>query len=385
MVSILMIASCDSKEKTLIKTIKSLNEERTNISDSPSESSDNINDNMELILYHENSEKEEEEDKSIYDSMCFYAVSDSNRNESIIKSYLQEKDMYKENPDGEIHHDNQKLGEYYINEEKGKISFILRMWNNDSEHPKQVAISCSTVKMNDFKNVGYISYEYDENQNIVRENLFSNDNSLLANISYEYIPNIPFPIIIEYKVVEDNWSIKQLLNRNQKLWLNKDNIKFSKIGKIIGYKGDIFYPNNNNDYLTFNYNDKENIISIVGMPTNEYSSEYEKSGFISPTVDIDFSYGENNILESFTYNRPTIIYGTSDSTGEVLYDDKGRIVFNDFYITHGSISCFYFYENDEKRPWASITFDSMPYGGWEENGIEYMYGNNIITYIFQKE
>lgn len=383
LLSILIFASYNTKKETevneknpRINATKSREEKKATISSSPSESSHRIYDNMELILYHEIYESDKYADKSMYDAICFYSALDSDKNEAIIKSYLDEKGMYKENPDGEINHKNQKLGEYYINEEKGKISFILHMGG---------ATCCLTVNMSDFDKEGFVSCEYDENQNIVKEKILSNDGSLLANIAYEYMPNIPFPIITEYKVEENNSSIQKLLNRNQKLWLYKDYIEFSETGKIIGYKGDIFNPDDNNDYLTFNYNDTDIITNITGKLTNDdYFSEIEKDDFLSSPVNIDFCY-ESKLLESFSYSRPSMFYGTTDSTGEVLYDDKGRMVYNDFYITHGSVYCFYFYKNDEKRPWASVTFDSMAYSGWEEDGIEYMYGNNISTYIFQKE
>ncbi len=383
LLSVLVFASYNTKketevneEKTPINTTKSREEKKATIDASPSESSHNINDNKELILYHKICEEVKYSDKSMYDAICFYTVSDSNRNEAIITSYIQEKDMYKEKPDGEIDHKNQKLGEYYINEEKGKISFILHM---------EGAICCLTVNMSDFDKEGYIACEYDENQNIVKENLLSNDGSILANIAYEYMSNIPFPIITEYKALENNGSIQKMLNRNQKLWLYKDYIEFSDLGKIIGYKGDIFNLDDNNDYLAFNYNDTDIITNITGKLTNDdYFNEIENDDFLSSPVNIDFCY-KNKLLESFSYNRPSTFYGTTDSTGEVLYDDKGRMVYNEYYITHGSVYCFYFYKNNEKRPWASVTFDSMAYSGWEENGIEYMHGNEISTYIFQKE
>ncbi|MBS7528764.1 hypothetical protein KHM83_19030 [Fusibacter paucivorans] len=37
------------------------------------------------------------------------------------------------------------------------------------------------------------------------------------------------------------------------------------------------------------------------------------------------------------------------------------------------------------RPWAIVSFDSMPYGGWDEDGIRYMYGNPLQIQLFTKE
>jgi hypothetical protein len=56
-----------------------------------------------------------------------------------------------------------------------------------------------------------------------------------------------------------------------------------------------------------------------------------------------------------------------------------------FYTTHGSINNFFFYHDSDIRPWAIVSFDSMPYGSWDEDGIQYMYGNPLQIQLFSKE
>lgn len=368
----------DKADNESIIVRESADDEDENISDL--EITKSVSDNMESILYYENLESIEHADKSKYDLISFFVDTDTSRNESIIESYLIDRGMYEDYPDGDIYYNEQVLGEYYINEDLGKISFILHIWNFHSESPKRVAISCLTVNINDFNDEGYFVYQYDGNQDIVQEDLYSVDNNLLASVIYEHIADFPFSIIVEHNEnVDDDRRMEASLNRNQKLWLYKDYIETDNTGNITGYNGDPFYRTDCDDYLVFNYNDNDEVVQINGLLTdNESLSE-------NHTFSMDFNYGENHLLNSITYSRSTRVYGTSDSIGDVLYDDEGRMVYNDFYVTHGSMYCFYFYKSNEIRPWAIITLDSMPYNGWEEDGIVYMYGNYINTYLFLKK
>jgi len=114
------------------------------------ESTVNSDIDKEVVFFQENYETEKHQDKSMYDAITFYTVEDSTRNASLINAYLVEREMNIESSDGVFYYNELKIGEYYINENKGKISFILRMWDNYHTSPKLVAINCTTVDMNDF-------------------------------------------------------------------------------------------------------------------------------------------------------------------------------------------------------------------------------------------
>ena len=77
-----------------------------------------------------------------------------------------------------------------------------------------------------------------------------------------------------------------------------------------------------------------------------------------------FYDGEGNI-NSIEYLRSSYSHGTSDSTGRILYDDKGRMVYNGFYITHGGDAGIFLYEGDSRMPWCVLRWCSyLP--GFEE-------------------
>ena len=340
-----------------------------------------IEDN-ESILHYQFSESEKYKDKSKYDAICFYKISDVDldRYNSIIETYLKSKDMFKDNPDGYARYNDYTIGEYYKNAKQDRISFVLKTYDKQSESPEQfTSVICLTVDLKNCVNEGSISYIYDENNNLIEEYLYSDVGNLVSSVTYEQVPYFPFSIIGKYENYEDtDLNIYELLNRNQKLWWLEKDIVDDSNARIVGYKGDPFYQVETDDYLSIKYDFNDKVDHITGKYISEMGFEEDVR------LEIDLTY-DGEQIDSFTYNRPGWIYGTSDSIGDVLCDELGRMIYNDFYVTHGSIYQFSFYEDDHKLPWVQIVFDSMPYSGWEESGIEYLHGNYISTYFFQNK
>lgn len=54
------------------------------------------------------------------------------------------------------------------------------------------------------------------------------------------------------------------------------------------------------------------------------------------------------------YIRSPNRYGTFDSRGDIEYDEKGRMLSNEYYVTHGEHMDIYLYEEDSDMPWGVI-------------------------------
>ncbi|MDN5300297.1 MAG: hypothetical protein PWP51_2850 [Clostridiales bacterium] len=334
----------------------------------------------ESIRTHDYLETIAYEDKSKYDAITFSTVSDDHINQALVDKYLTAKNMYKEKADDVLYYDGHKIAEVYFDNSDDRISFILSMWHFDENEPQQYAISCITVDPNDFDRDGYIIYDDHSEEMASNEYLYRNDDTLEAHIRYRHLIDWPFTLIstFDHDGAEDLIG-HAFLNRNQKMWLFSDSADIDAKGKVESYQGDLFYGNACQDTLLFHYNSDDQLMAIDGSMKGD-----ENEGDLKP-FEMSFEYSNEGKLKKSNYHRPSVLYGTSDSEGEMLYDDEERMVLNHFYTTHGSISNFFFYHDSDIRPWAIVSFDSMPYGSWDEDGIQYLYGNPLQIQLFTKE
>jgi hypothetical protein len=147
-----------------------------------------------------------------------------------------------------------------------------------------------------------------------------------------------------------------MLNKNQKFWFYKDYAVFDAAGKVIGYNNELQYPGISlNHYSEFGYDEKGRLKEIR-EPYNE------DDNYISPAWEVDFSgeitldYREDNTLSSVNYGFYHFNHGTWDSSGKIRYDEKGRMIYREYYVTHGRHYCIYLYDGESTRPRAVIEF-----------------------------
>jgi len=303
-----------------------------------------------------------------------------------INNYLRERDMYKTTPDNIVYGGDSYIAEYYTDEEKRKTSFIIYFSEEQTELSGSVC--CVTFSWDDSKEMGFILYEYDENGDIVYENLYNLLGESLANISYEYFEGIPFPFIKKYRITGDYNQNYNLLNRNQKFWFYKDHAFFDETEKITGY----------NCSLQNNAGLQENIMNEFVYDNNDRLKEVSAKS----SAKIKLKYRENDILNAVDYDFSSVNNATEDSIGKIRYDEQGRMVYRDYYVTHGCHSCIYLYEGESKRPWAYIEFCSQSYAYENMNdnnfainyeidseeevdyGDYYGYGNEVSVYLFRQ-
>ncbi|MDF2542841.1 MAG: hypothetical protein K0S47_2559 [Herbinix sp.] len=309
---------------------------------------------------------------------------DEKDRDTFIKAYLQERGIEKEEPDGVSYYNGKKITEYYRNDELRKVCFVLRPLGDSSTD----GCFCVTLNMDDMKTIGNISYRSDQEKDTVNESLYDTNGKQTAQIAYRYAPYAPFPLITEFED-ENNYidTIGDVLYRSQKFWLYERLAKFDEAGKWIGYDGDIYQPDSIKSYYTCSYDSSGKLIKIEGdfsksnIESNIDKDLKDKNNEVKS--DITLCYQQNGKLDTVKYQRSPLVYGTTDQTGEIHYDEAGRILYEDSYITHGTINKFYLYKDDERTPWACISIDSMPYGRSERDGVEFEYGNYYFIYLFQ--
>lgn len=299
------------------------------------------------------------------------------RNAALIETYLQEKGNFKERPDDVSYHNGENIAEYYLDIENRKICFILDQ------------CFLITLNLDENKKIGSLIYRSDDKKNVFYESLYDVNGNQAANITYEYIPDLPFPLITEYKD-SNNYkeSVGDVLYRSQKFWFYKKMAKFDEGGKLITYDGDIYEPDNINRQIMSFYDKSGKLNKLEGSLSKSdiakyfaYVTEYNDEKL----TEIELSYQENDMLDTVNYYRSPRVYGTTGSTGKILYDKDGRMICEYSYITHGSTYNYYLYNGDERKPWACIFIDSMPYSGSEQDGVEYVYGNYYSIYLFQPD
>ncbi len=311
---------------------------------------------------------------------------------AFIKAYLKERGVYKEAPDGLACDQAGFIFEYYIDKENRKISFVVQEYieasNSTADAPRYgIYIHCTTLYWDDLEQTGSIAYDYDPNQDTFYESLYNAEEELVASVSYKYIPGVPFPLIIEHEDTDyDKRSIYTVLSRNNKFWFYADAAEFNESGSLAGYDGDMFRPeewkspyDHPNRYLYENhysnfYYDTANRLEKIQEPLHaeDLESSYDYSGQCTLT------YHENGSLSTAKYWCCPNTHGTWDSEGTIYYDEDGRMIYRNYYHTHGSHSCVYLYEGEFRRPWAYIEFGGMAASG-EDN---YEYGMDIYVYLY---
>lgn len=100
-------------------------------------------------------------------------------------------------------------------------------------------------------------------------------------------------------------------------------------------------------------------------------SHYESHGVIPGTglqnyitvLSMDYQYHSNGKLKMRAYSHSSQLFATSGMTRVSYFDEQGRLLYEDEYITHGSLDHYYIYEEDNSTPKYRLTLDFM-HGDW---------------------
>lgn len=277
--------------------------------------------------------------------------------EEFLRSYLQAQDIYKEEPDGTLYNRNGEPSvEYYVDREKGQYCFIVHMLDE---------LYCTAYTLEDDGLFGHIICGEDPVQSGEYERLYDRNGKKMAEAAYEYVPGLPFPLVVE------SWNLDaafhpDLLIRNQKTWFYMERAEFDQEGRFIAYDGRNG-GSEGGEYLTglcqTTYDADGRLTELRENPVKEdveaawdwWEETEDYSGWM------EFGYSEG-VLSYADYKRTPYIYGTTDHVGHIDYDERGRISNNDYYITHGGDSIIYLYEGDSDMPWCRMHWCSFAPG-----------------------
>lgn len=78
---------------------------------------------------------------------------------------------------------------------------------------------------------------------------------------------------------------------------------------------------------------------------------------------IDYAYYGNENLKSRFYWHAGLLFGSSHTTWNCYFDEQGRIMHEDSYITHGSYETYYIYTDDTEEPAYILNLDNCM-GEW---------------------
>ena len=298
---------------------------------------------------------------------------DMSKVDAFIQDYLQAQGIDKETPDGVSYNQNDDLFvEYYVDREKGQYCFIVHLWgeywldydNGISQY--QDAVFCTTYTLHDDDITGYVLREQNSAQNTNRERLYDKWGKKMADVSYEYIPQMPFPLITEsWNFTADFSSIPMI--RNQKMWFYKEQAQFDADGRFFAYINEND-EDDTGEYLPYSCRtvyDTEGRLTAIQEELQEYDIEREW-GWWDDSIDysgqIALDYYEDGTIKNVDYFRSSYTHGTTDSSGNIVYDKKGRMIYNPYYITHGGDAGIYVYEEDSDMPWCVLHWCSYAPG-----------------------
>lgn len=299
-----------------------------------------------------------------------------------VKEYLTEREMYKEEPD-KVYGYGDYFADYYVDESRERFSLILY------ENIHHYFVTCVTFSSNDLSDLGNIVYGYNNKHELIYSEVFLPDDSGIAYTNYNYIDNIPFPIVDSFYIDDPEYMygdlISILFHINQRLWLDSEYLVLDENDHILEFNADLYNRYNhysekpaiNNNFV---YSDNGNLIAIQ----ESFSDDNLNDGVWEYATDINLYYKNDGSLNKVEYgfyymDFDTHDRGSGDSTGTIYYDEQERIVHRDYYMTHGSHSCFYLYEENSKTPWAYIDTGGLAWSGDDISE----YGFGISVYIFQ--
>lgn len=269
--------------------------------------------------------------------------------------------------------------ECYVDEKSKKICFVEFEYVDpgngveyniagDSRH-----VTCIVVPFDELENSGYLDYEYDNEMKLSKETLYGTEGNRIAGVSYQCRPDIPFSVIREYEAYaeSEDWRIFRLLNRSDKLRVDEDILKYDINGELSNYEGrlldslyglEILYYNKSHvdgsQNNIFEYDKDGRVIAITEIPVvtafgQNYDDGWEKHGY---TGRVEISYSEGGLPSAVEYSFFNM-QGYAEGTGVILYDSKGRIVYNsNFDSGVRNYQYIWFYDGDSQRPWACVNW-----------------------------
>lgn len=299
---------------------------------------------------------------------------DAGKVEAFVQDYLLSQGIDKKTPDGTVHNQNGDLFvEYYVDKENAEYCFIVHLWgeywldydNGISAYQDEVYCTTHTLKEEDI--AGYVLCEQDTDRQTAQERLYDIWGKKVAEVSYEYIPEMPFPLVTQEWNFTAGFSPVPLI-RNQKMWFYKEQAQFDVEEKFCAYANVANKESDGSEYFPYSCRtvyDTDGRLQAIQEELLEEDIE-NKWGWWDDSIDysgqVAFDYDTDGIIKHAEYVRSSYTHGTTDSSGTIDYDENGRMIENDYYITHGGHTDIFLYEGDSTMPWCVLHWCSFEPG-----------------------
>lgn len=101
------------------------------------------------------------------------------------------------------------------------------------------------------------------------------------------------------------------------------------------------------------YDEQKRIIQVVSTGVIIGTGDTESSTLLQ----IDYTYGENGLLQHRLYRHNMFVAGTYGAVVDSSFDEQERLLYEYRYVTHGSEDYYYIYEVDGKIPVYCLMLD----------------------------
>ena len=168
-----------------------------------------------------------------------------------------------------------------------------------------------------------------------------------------------------------------ILYRNY--YLNSDNERWASMyGFTIGTNGSIKEKWSDNTYSKMTVigpDDEEGYEETIEYTQDGKPAHFRSYGLAEvndgfgivkdrlPLMEIDYIYRDDGTLFYRDYWHTTYLYMTNDSSLQSFYDEKGRVVYEDGYITSGDQEYFYLYAEGRDVPVCKLDVYYSCHGG----------------------
>lgn len=187
---------------------------------------------------------------------------------------------------------------------------------------------------------------YDALDNLIIELYFDEETKTGCGVRYNYFYNSD----LEKKAGMSGFSFNSVENGK---WENPDTYALKpfdmtdnvqEIDGIENYEETVEYIKDGRpDYFK-----SQGIISWLG--------EDDSKNEISTILEINFIYRNDGTLFYENYNHNGFVFGTTNCSMNIYYDELQRIKYESNYITHGTLEYYYIYENNSNKPsyWLAL-------------------------------
>lgn len=116
------------------------------------------------------------------------------------------------------------------------------------------------------------------------------------------------------------------------------------------------YVDDAEEIIEYTPSGKPDYFRVEGWKEQEVDEEIENA--LTTVLDINYVYRDDGTLFCRDYWHDSCFFGSTLCTLQSFYDERGRVIYEDGYITHGSLEYYYIYGGKGKKPTYCLVLDN---------------------------